>query len=66
MQAQEGVKAVHVSGLRSTVIMEDGKALDEAKLRDAMGSKRLKLVSLEVADQAKPKLVYGMKVKGAG
>jgi prolyl-tRNA editing enzyme YbaK/EbsC (Cys-tRNA(Pro) deacylase) len=50
--------------MRATVVMEEGKTLDEDKVRDALGAKRLKFVSLEVVDRPIPKAMYNMKAKG--
>lgn len=65
MTAQDGVKSVLVSGMRSTVVMKEGKSLSEEKLTDAMGAKKLKLVSVKVVEQPVATIVYNMKVKGA-
>lgn len=64
MSAQEGVKKILLSGLRATVVMQKGKALDEAKVRDALGSKKLKFVSMEIVERAIPKAMFNMKAKG--
>lgn len=59
------MKSVLVSGMRSTVVMKEGKSLSEEKLTDAMGAKKLKLVSVKVVEQPVATIVYNMKVKGA-
>ena len=64
MRQQGGVKNIVLSGMRATVVMEEGKTLDEDKVRDALGAKRLKFVSLEVVDRPIPKAMYNMKAKG--
>lgn len=61
---QVGVKTIVVSGMRSTVVMKKGAQLNEEKVRDALGSRRLKFVSLEVVDRPQPKAIYHMTVKG--
>ena len=64
MTAQEGVKNMILSGMRATVVMEQGRSLDEAKVKEALGAKRLKFVSMEVVDRPIPKAMFNLKAKG--
>ncbi len=44
--------------------MKEGTSLDEAKVRDALGAKKLKFVSMEVVDRPAPKAMFNLKAKG--
>ncbi len=52
--------------MRASVIMEEGKALDEAKLKEAFKTKKLEFVSLEVIEAAVPKAAYVLQASGMG
>ena len=64
MTIQDGVKKIVVSGMRSTIVMEEGKVLSEEKIRDALGERRLKFVSMELVARPAPKAIFFMKVAG--
>lgn len=55
-----------MSGLRTTVFMEEGKKLEESKLKEAFSKGPVKFVSLEEQEQAVPKASYMLVVSGAG
>ena len=65
MNSQKGVKTVILSGLRATVIMDDGVALDEAKVKAAIEGKKMKFVSMEKTEISRPKVAYELAVSGA-
>ncbi len=50
--------------MRATVVMQDGKKLDEAKVKEAIVAKRLKFVSMEVANRPVPVAMFNMAAKG--
>ena len=52
--------------MRASVLMEEGKALDEAKLKDAFKAKKLEMVSLEVTQARMPKAAYVLQASGTG
>lgn len=58
------MKKILVSGLRTSVVMEEGKALDEEKVKDALGAQKLKFVSMEVVERPLPKVIFNMEAKG--
>ena len=64
MSTQAGVKTILLSGMRATVVMEEGKTLNEAKVREALGAQRLKFVSMSVVERPVPKAMYNMTAKG--
>ena len=64
MESQPGVKNIVLSGMRATVVMQDGKKLDEAKVKEAIVAKRLKFVSMEVANRPVPVAMFNMAAKG--
>ena len=66
MQAQDGVKTILLSGLRASVMMEDGKKLDEAKVKEAVAAKGLTFVSMEETKMAAPKASYVLQAAGTG
>ena len=55
-----------LSGMRTTLVMEEGKSLDEAAVKEAVEAKRLKFVSLEVVERPQPDFVYRIPAKGLG
>ncbi|MGJ8724937.1 MAG: hypothetical protein ACSHYB_10310 [Roseibacillus sp.] len=65
MKSQEGVKTVILSGLRATVIMDDGAALDEAKVKAAIKGKKMEFVSMEKTQITRPVAAYELVVSGA-
>jgi hypothetical protein len=64
LSEQEGVKNIILSGMRATVIMEEGKALAEAKVTDALGARKIKFLSMEVVDRAVPAVMFNLKATG--
>lgn len=64
LMSLDGVQNVLLSGMRATVVMEKGKKLDEPKVRDALGAKKLKFVSMAVVGRPSPKVMYNLKAKG--
>lgn len=64
LKKQEGVKTILLSGMRATVVMEDGAKLDEAKVKDAFAPMRLTFVSMEVVDRPVPVAMYNLAAKG--
>lgn len=65
MKSQAGVKTVILSGLRATVIMEEGAALNEAKVKAALKGKGMGFESMAKTEVVKPKAVYELAVSGA-
>lgn len=63
---QQGIKSYKMSGLRTTVVMNDGLKLDEVKLKAEFDKGPVTFVSLEEKDQAVPKAAYTLMVTGAG
>ena len=64
LESQEGVKTILLSGLRATVVMEDGQSLDESKVKSALQANRMELESLEVKDVNLPKAAYVLQASG--
>ena len=52
--------------MRASVLMEEGKALDEAKVKEAFTKGKIKLVSLEVTEAKVPKAAYVLQAAGMG
>ena len=65
LNSQEGVKAVILSGLRATVIMNGDAALNEAKVKASLKGKGMTFVSMEKAEMTRPKVAYELAVSGA-
>ena len=55
-----------LGGLRFTLLMEEGKELDEAEVKEAVESKRLGFVSLEVIERPQPTITYRIPARGLG
>ena len=55
-----------LSGFRASIIMEDGKSLDEAKVKAALDKARLELVSITEEKIATPDHAYMLTATGAG
>lgn len=55
-----------MSGYRATVLMEDGKELDETKTKKAIVGKGIKMTSFDKSETEKPALAYQIKVTGGG
>jgi hypothetical protein len=64
LESQPGVKNIVLSGMRATVVMEEGVKLDEAKVKEAIVAKRLKFVSMEVVNRPVPVAMFNMAAKG--
>ena len=58
------MKNIILSGMRATVVMDHGKKLDEAKVKEAIVSQRLKFLSMEVVDRPTPVAMYNLAAKG--
>lgn len=52
--------------MRATVLLEDGKALDEEKLKEAFTKVKLKCVSLETKDVKRPEAAWVLQASGMG
>jgi len=65
LTAQDGVKTVLVSGLRASVLMEEGKALDEAKIKAALRAKGMEFLTLTETEMALPKASYVLQSQTA-
>ena len=55
-----------LGGLRTTLLLEEGKEIDEAEIKKAVESKRLKFVSLEVIERLQPTVTYRIPAGGLG
>ena len=66
IKSQEGVKKILLSGYRATVVMSDGKTLDEEKTKAAIVAKGLTFESYEKADVVVPQAGYVLAVTGTG
>ena len=64
LESQEGVKTILLSGLRATVVMEEGQSLDEDKVKAALQANRMEMESLEVKDVNVPKAAYVLQASG--
>jgi hypothetical protein len=65
LNSQEGVKAVVLSGLRATVIMEDGAELSEEKVKSSLEKESMGFESMESVEMPRPKSAYLVNVSGA-
>jgi len=52
--------------MRATVVMEEGKALDEEQLKEAFKKNSLEFVSLAVTRTKLPKAAYVLQASGGG
>jgi hypothetical protein len=66
LKDQDGVKKILLSGLRATVVMEEGKELDKNKLSKALKGKGLGLASFSKEEAVIPEAAYVLKVTGTG
>lgn len=66
MEAQDGVKTILLSGLRASVVMEDGKKLSEEKVKEAINAKGITFVSMEMTEMEEPKASYVLAASGTG
>ena len=55
-----------MSGYRATVIMEDGKSLDEASTKKAIVGSGIKMDSFGTSETVVPAVAYQLKVAGGG
>jgi len=60
------VDKILLSGLRATLVMNDGATLDEAAVKQALESKGLELVSFAAEQVPDPAATYHLKVSGTG
>jgi hypothetical protein len=66
LKTQEGVQKILFSGLRATVVMEDGKALDQEKTTKAIEAKGLGVTSFSKSEITIPESGYTLAVAGTG
>ena len=66
IKSQDGVKKILMSGYRATVVMEEGKSLDEAKTKAAIEGKNLSLASFSKSQAVIPEAGYVLAVTGTG
>ena len=64
LESQPGVKTILLSGLRATLVMEDGQSLDEAKVKAALQANRMEMESLDVKDVNVPRAAYVLQASG--
>ena len=66
IKIQDGVDKILLSGLRATVIMKEGKELDEGKTEQSLSRKSLTLVSFKKEEIIIPEAAYVLAVTGTG
>lgn len=66
IKSQDGVKKLLLSGYRATVVMEDGKSLDEEKTKKAIEGKGLTMESFAKTEKVAPEAGYVLAVTGTG
>ena len=66
LNTQDGIKKILLSGLRATVIMDEGKELDQEKSATAIKAKGLELKSFEKAETPIPAAAYQIAAAGTG
>jgi hypothetical protein len=66
IKIQDGVDKILLSGLRATVIMKEGKELDEGKTEQSLIRKSLTLVSFKKEEIIIPEAAYVLAVTGTG
>jgi hypothetical protein len=66
LKTQSGVDKILLSGLRATVVMKDGMALDQVKTEQSLNRKSLKLVSFKKDEIVIPEAGYVLAVTGTG
>jgi len=66
LQTQQGVQKILFSGLRATVVMADGNALDQDKATKAIKAKGLDVTSFTKTEIAIPESGYVLMVAGTG
>ncbi|MDP0492079.1 MAG: hypothetical protein Q7Q71_13605 [Verrucomicrobiota bacterium JB023] len=65
MTRQPGVNSVMLSGLRATILMNEGEKLDQAEVEKALKSGGLKFESFEKTTMPRPQAAYELAVSGA-
>ncbi|QQL45998.1 hypothetical protein [Sulfuriroseicoccus oceanibius] len=55
-----------LSGLRATLVMNDGATLEEATVKKALTEKGLKITSFTAEQATEPAATYHLKVAGTG
>ena len=66
IKIQDGVDKILLSGLRATVIMKEGKELDEGKTEQSLIRNSLTLVSFKKEEIIIPEAAYVLAVTGTG
>ena len=66
LKTQDGVNKILLSGLRATVVMADGKALNKESVAKALESKNLGLASFSKEEAVIPEAAYVLAVTGTG
>ena len=66
LKTQDGVKKILLSGLRATVVMNDGTELDKDKPTKALNQKGLGLNSFSKEELVIPEAAYVLAVTGTG
>ncbi|MGB1874394.1 MAG: hypothetical protein ACPH5P_06630 [Akkermansiaceae bacterium] len=66
LKTQDGVKKILLSGLRATVVMNDGTELDKDKTTKALKQKGLGLNSFSKEELVIPEAAYVLAVTGTG
>lgn len=66
IKSQDGVKKILLSGYRATVVMEEGKALDEEKTKKAIAAQGLTMDTFGKSEVAIPQAGFSLVVTGTG
>jgi len=66
LKSQDGVQKILLSGLRATVLMEDGKDLNKGSVTKALKDKGLGLASFSKEETVIPEAAYVLAVTGTG
>ena len=66
IKSQDGVKKILISGCRATVMMEEGKVLDEEKTQKAIVDTGLAMGSFKKSQIIVPEAGYHLVVTGTG
>jgi len=66
LKSQKGIQTILFSGLRATVVMDEGKKLDQEKTSKAFTENGLALKSLNKQNSIIPAVTYTLTVSGTG
>lgn len=66
LKTQDGVNKILLSGLRATVVMEEGTELKKEAVTKALQAKGLGLNSFEKTETVIPEAAYVLAVTGTG